>query len=150
MWLQYYLAIFSLLAWLSLRCFFYWLVFIIKVMWRQITLVSRRNWNLLSRKKWKKTQLSQKCAKNRPRNAEKHFLGIFINKIKNLVICANLIWLCGCYEIKYEYVCPFGVGYLTKNDYETMQDGNLISDEFATWLLSTNQYCEAHNGSISL
>lgn len=58
-----------------------------------------------------------------------------------IAITLNLIGLCGC-SSNTTYVCPFGIGYLTPNDYETMQDAGLISDEFATWLLETNMYCE--------
>ena len=65
-------------------------------------------------------------------------------KTRLIAICAIFSCLCGCSTTKVDYVCPFGVGYLTKMDYETMQDANLISDEFATWLLSTNMYCEVH------
>ncbi len=63
-------------------------------------------------------------------------------KTKKLFICGILICLCGCSTAKTIYVCPFGVGYLTKTDYETMLDANSISDEFVTWLLATNTYCE--------
>ena len=67
---------------------------------------------------------------------------MLLRKIRNFVICANFALLCGCSTTTTVYTCPFGVGYLTPNDYETMQDGNLVSDEFATWLLETNMFCE--------
>ena len=70
---------------------------------------------------------------------------MLFNKTIFIAIAANLSLLCGCSNNIPVYVCPFGVGYLTPNDYETMQDANLISDEFATWLLETNMFCEANN-----
>jgi len=64
-----------------------------------------------------------------------------LNKTVFAILGAILMCLCACSQ-NVVYTCPFGVGYLTQNDYETMQDGDLISDEFATWLLQTNMYCE--------
>lgn len=58
----------------------------------------------------------------------------------------TLLSLAGCTKTVVHYTCPFGVAYLTKTDYETMLDENLISDQFITWLLSTNLYCEANTG----
>lgn len=66
---------------------------------------------------------------------------MLFNKIILAIVGVNLALLCACSQ-NTVYTCPFGVGYLTQNDYETMQDANLISDEFATWLLETNMYCE--------
>lgn len=49
-----------------------------------------------------------------------------------------------------EYRCPFGVGWLTANDYQIISDPAKISDKFADWLLQTNMYCEDNNGTVSL
>lgn len=67
---------------------------------------------------------------------------MLLSKTRFALICLNFALFCGCSQVYTEYTCPFGVGYLTPRDYETMLDGNLISDEFATWLLQTNMYCE--------
>ena len=67
-------------------------------------------------------------------------------KIVFACLVAILITLTGCSKTVVHYTCPFGVGHLTKTDYETMLDENLISDQFVTWLLSTNLYCEANKG----
>mgnify|MGYP006864387180 CR=1 FL=1 len=45
MWTQYYLAIFTLLLYLALRVCYYWVIFIIKVMKRQIWPVKEKNKN---------------------------------------------------------------------------------------------------------
>jgi len=53
------------------------------------------------------------------------------------------IFLSGCVsKTEYVYKCPFGVGYLTQKDYETMQCPDLISEQFITWLITTNEYCK--------
>lgn len=70
---------------------------------------------------------------------------MLFNKIIFIVVALNLTCLCGCSVNKTVYTCPFGVGYLTRSDYETIADQDLISDEFATWLLETNLYCEANS-----
>lgn len=69
---------------------------------------------------------------------------------KSIFAClgVSLLFLAACSQPKIVYTCPFGVGYLTQNDFETISDEKLISDDFATWLLATNLYCEANDGSI--
>lgn len=53
------------------------------------------------------------------------------------------IFLSGCItRTEYIYKCPFGVGYLTEQDYETMSSPDLISEQFVLWLLNTNEYCK--------
>ena len=65
----------------------------------------------------------------------------------------NKVWLCACVGVILagcskapiiKYTCPYGVGYFTADDYKVLADPNLISDQFADWLLKTNIYCEAN------
>lgn len=63
----------------------------------------------------------------------------------HLLALGCVILASGCAKTNVSYTCPFGVGYLTETDYETMQNPELISDNFVNWLLKTNKFCEANN-----
>lgn len=60
-----------------------------------------------------------------------------------LVVC---VCLGGCTNPPViKYTCPYGVGWMTAEDYQIISDPAKISDRFADWLLKTNMYCEEHN-----
>ena len=62
--------------------------------------------------------------------------------IKTLLLAFLAVFLAGCAaRTEIVYKCPFGVGYLTELDYQTMQSPDLISQQFISWLLMTNEYC---------
>lgn len=63
--------------------------------------------------------------------------------IKTILGAILAIILSGCaVRTEYVYKCPYGVGYLTNRDYETMSSPDLISEQFILWLLNTNEYCK--------
>lgn len=65
-------------------------------------------------------------------------------KVSVFVCCVCVLGGCSSSPV-IKYTCPYGVGWLTERDYQTLSDPSLTSDKFADWLLMTNMYCEANN-----
>lgn len=56
-----------------------------------------------------------------------------------------LLVLCGCTPTK-EYVqqpvCPYGTPPITQSDYNVLSDPEVISNQFADWVVANGLFCE--------
>ena len=70
-----------------------------------------------------------------------------LSRVIRFLLCVCILGGCSSSPVL-KYTCPYGVGWLTAKDYQIISDPAQISDKFADWLLKTNMYCEANDGSV--
>ena len=70
-----------------------------------------------------------------------------LSRVIRFLLCVCILGGCSSSPVL-KYACPYGVGWLTAKDYQIISDPAQISDKFADWLLKTNMYCEANDGSV--
>lgn len=74
---------------------------------------------------------------------------MILDCIRILIVLIVMLTMCCCTpKVQYVPVCPYGVGWITANDYQILSDPDKISDMFADWVLATNMYCEGAKNEI--